>query len=72
MCEMYFPSLNNDNCFSIPVASSGVNILVVTVRSNNYIQAKCSEIAASDEILCSQLHTLNDPCFYFGFAMFPQ
>ena len=74
-CDMYSPSLNNDNCFSIPLASSGVDILGVPVGSDSYIQAKHSEIAASGESLCSQLHASNDPqsaMLSLRYCRFPQ
>ena len=62
-CEIYLPSAkeNNVNRFSVPIVSSGVDILGVPIGNDSYAQSRCSKSAAAGESLCSQLLNLNDP-----------
>ena len=62
-CEIYLPSAkeSNVNRFSVPIVSSGVDILGVPIGNDSYVQSRCSKSAAAGEGLCSQLLNLNDP-----------
>ena len=62
-CEIYLPSAkeNNVNRFSVPIVSSGVDILGVPIGNDSYVQSRCSKSATAGEGLCSQLLNLNDP-----------
>ena len=62
-CEIYLPSAkeNNVNRFSVPIVSSGVDILGVPIGNDSYVQSRCNKSAAAGEGLCSQLLYLNDP-----------
>ena len=61
-CEIHLPSVkeSNINSYSVPVVTSGVEILGVPVGNDSYVQSRCNKTAAAGEGLCSQLLTLND------------
>ena len=54
-CEIYLPSAkqNNVNRFSVPIVSSDVDIIVVSIGNDFYVQSRFSKSAAAGVLNCS-------------------